>query len=404
MDMPKPTSLHDALAFIATYVETALQPVRIALSAAYGHMLAEDILASVPLPRFDNAAMDGFAVRADDLAPDGTATLRIGQTITAGRKEIDALRPGEAARIMTGAPVPDNADRVIVQEAASVEGDVVHLRAIPGGKPHIRRIGEDIPRGDVLLKTGTRIGPGQLGLLTALGLRSVLVVPRPKVALLSTGNELVDSPGFLERGQIYDTNRPMLARMLQSSGVEVTDLGIAPDDPEAILARLVDAAAGHDLLISSGGASVGFADHLTQIVSRRGFLEFWKLALRPGKPIGFGDIDDCPILLLPGNPFAAAVGFKLIGREIIARLEGRGSAHHDIRCLPVTAPISKRQGLTQVLPGRLQHEAGRMTMVEPMPYEGSASLRSLALCDVMIILDLDQTDIEDGALVKILPM
>lgn len=404
MEKQTPISLQDALAFIAAYVETALPPVRMALSAAFGHVLAEDIVAPVPLPRFDNAAMDGFAVRASDIRADGTASLMIGQTITAGQQGVHALGPGEAARIMTGALVPPGADRVIVQEAAQVEGDTVFLKAEVGGKPHIRRIGEDVMRGDALLEGGTKIGAGQVALLTALGLRSVLVAPRPKVALLSTGNEFVDSPGFLENGQIYDTNRPMLSRMLQAAGADVTDLGIARDDPEAILARLVEAAGSHDLLVSSGGASVGFADHLTQIVSRRGFLEFWKLDLRPGKPIGFGDIDDCPILLLPGNPFAAAVGFMLMGRAILSRLEGRAAADRDVWRLPASRSISRRGGGTQVLPGRLHHSIGQTTTVEPLPYKGSGSLRALALADVLIVLHPGHRDIDAGELVEVLSL
>ncbi len=259
-------------------------------------------------------------------------------------------------------------------------------------------------RGDALLEGGTKIGTGQIALLTALGLRSVLVAPRPRVALLSTGNELVDSPGFLENGQIYDTNRPMLSRMLRAAGADVTDFGISWDDPEAILARLVEAAGSHDLLVSSGGASVGFADHLTQIVSRRGFLEFWMLDLRPGKPIGLGDIDDCPILLLPGNPFAAAVGFNLMGRAILARLEGKAAADRHIWRLPASRSISRRGGGTQVLPGRLHHEAGQATRVEPLPYKGSGSLRALALANVLIVLHPGHRDIDAGELVEVLSL
>lgn len=398
-------SLRDALAFIAAYVEAPLPPVRIGLSAAFGHVLAEDIVAPVPLPRFDNAAMDGFAVRAGDIRPDGTATLRIAQTITAGRRDIRALRPGEAARIMTGAPVPPGADRVVVQEAAEIDGDEVRLQARAGGKPHIRRIGEDVCRGDTVLAAGARIGPGQIALLTALGLRSVLVTPRPKVALLSTGDELVDSPGFLELGRIYDTNRPMLSRMLRAAGAEVTDLGIAGDDPEAILARLVEAAGDHDLLVSSGGASVGFADHLTRIVSRRGFLEFWKLDLKPGKPVGFGDIDDCPILLLPGNPLAAATGFALLGRAILARLAGSGGVASGALRLPVATPLSKPAGRTEVRLGRLRHGGqGGATVVEALPEQGSASLRYFALAEVMIVLHPGQAEIGEGDIVEVLPL
>lgn len=401
MKKQAPTSLRDALAFIASYIEAPLPPVRVALSTAFGHVLAEDVVAAVPLPRFDNAAMDGFAVRSEDIPPVGPASLKIAQTITAGRTAVPELRAGEAARITTGAPLPPGADRVVVQEAAEIVGDTVFLHLQTGTKPHIRRTGEDISQGALVLEAGTRIGPGQLALLTALGLRSVLVVPRPKVALLSTGDELVQSPGSLEAGQIYDTNRPMLSRMLQKAGAEVTDLGIAADDPETILKRLVDAAGNHDLLISSGGASVGFADHLTRIVSRRGYLEFWKLAMRPGKPIGFGDIDDCPMLLLPGNPLAAAAGFALMGRAIIARLEGRPAERRAWR-LPAAHPLSKRPGETQIFLGRLRSDPGRPTMVDPLPYEGSASLRTLALAEVMIILHPEEVDIGEGDLVEVL--
>jgi len=405
MEKQTPRSLRDALAFIDACIEAPLPPVRMALSAAFGHVLAEDVVAPVALPRFDNAAMDGFAVRSGDIRPDGTATLRIAQTITAGGGAGEALRPGEAARILTGAPVPPGADRIVVQEAAEVDGGTVRLRAPASGKPHIRRVGEDVRRGDALLAAGTRIGPGQAALLTALGLRSVLVTPRPKVALLSTGDELVDSPGFLEPGRIYDTNRPMLSRMLKAAGAEVTDLGIAGDDPGTILARLVAAAGDHDVLVSSGGASVGFADHLTRIVSRRGFLEFWKLDLRPGKPVGFGDIDDCPILLLPGNPLAAATGFALLGRAILARLEGSGAAGRDTLRLPVATPLSKPAGRTEVRPGRLRHDGpGGATVVEALPDQGSAGLRSFALAQVMIVLHPGQTDVGEGDIVEVLPL
>ena len=405
MNEQSPKSVRDALAFIGSYIETAALPMRMALSMSHGHVLAEDIRAPVSLPRFDNAAMDGFAIREADLSPDGTTRLRLAQTIAAGEASIRELQPGEAARIMTGARLPPGADRVIVQEAAQLCGNEVCLTATPTAKPHIRRTGDDVARGTVVLETGTRIGPGQAALLTALGLRSVLVMPRPKVALLSTGDELIDSPGFLEPGHIYDTNRPMLAQMLKATGAEVTDLGIARDDPETILARLVEAAGSHDLLISSGGASAGFADHLTQVIARRGYLEFWRLDMRPGKPIGFGDVDGCPILLLPGNPLAAAAGFALLGRSIVARLEGRTVDAAQVRCLPVSRALSRPAGRTQVLLGRLGKDpATGMTVVEPLPDQGSASLRYLALADVMIVLHPGQAEIGAGDAVEVLPV
>ncbi len=406
MGKQMPQSLQDALAFIADYIEAPLPPVRLALSAAFGHMLAEDVRAPVSLPRNDLAAMDGFAVRSTDVREDGTAKLIVGQTITAGQTKTGELRRGEAARITTGALMPPGADRVVVVEDAQVAGGEVRLQTSVNAKPHIRRIGEDVARGLLVLEAGVRLGPGQLALLTAFGLRSVLVFPRPKVGLLSTGDELVQSPGFVAAGQIYDTNRPMLLPMLQAAGSEVTDLGIAKDDPEEILARLVEAARDHDLPITSGGASVGFADHMTEVVSRRGYLEFWKLALRPGKPIGFGDVDDCPILLLPGNPLAAIAGFALVGRALVARLEGRkvvGS--RAVWRLPVSGPLAKPSGRTDVLLGRLRHDpSGGATAVEPLPYQGSASPRYLAEADVLIVLHAEQAEIRAGEPVEVLPI
>lgn len=306
---------------------------------------------------------------------------------------------------MTGALVPEGADRVVVQEAAEVSGDMVRLNIRAGTKPHIRRIGEECSRGEALLEAGTRIGPGQIALLTALGIRSVLVAPRPRVAILSTGDELVERPDPLEVGQIFDTNRPMLSHMLVAAGAEVTDLGIAPDESEAILARLIEAAPDHDLLISSGGASIGFADHLTTVVSRRGFLEFWKLDMRPGKPIGFGDIDDCPILFLPGNPFAAAVGLVLVGRAVLARLEGRSTSENGFLRLPVDRALARSTGRIDVLLGRFRNDPqSGATIVEPLPYGGSAGLRYFALADVMIVLQPGEGEIDAGDLVDTVPV
>jgi molybdopterin molybdotransferase len=404
MEKQTPKSVQEALEFIASYVETAVPPVRMALSTAYGRVLVEDIHAPVSLPRFDNAAMDGFAIRAADLAENGSASLRVVQVIAAGQAATRELYRGEAARIMTGAPVPTGADRVVVQEAARLDGDQVFLTAPPGGKPHIRAKGEDVVQGALVLEAGIRLGPGQIALLTALGIRSVLVTGRPRVAILSTGDELVENPGFPEPGQIFDTNRPMLIRMLEATGADVTDLGMVRDDPEAILQKLVAAAPDHDLLVSTGGASAGFADHLTEVISRRGYLEFWKLDMRPGKPVGFGDIDDCPILLLPGNPLAAAAGFALLGRAVIARLGGEGASRPHAWHLPLTGGLSKPAGRTQVLLGRLrQGSAGLPTAVEALPDHGSASLRHLAVADVMIVLHPGQTEIGEGEVVEVLP-
>jgi len=263
-----------------------------------------------------------------------------------------------------------------MQENARTDGDRVRLFTDASDKRHVRRVGDDIERSDRVLEAGITVGPGHVVLL------SICVNPRPKVALLSTGDELVDAPGSLNIGQIYDSNRPMLSLMLDAAGADVTDLGIVRDDRDHLLETLVSAAADHDLIISSGGASAGFADHLTHAVSQRGRLEFWKLDMRPGKPIGFGDIDHCPILILPGNPVAAAAGCAVLGRGIVQRLAGRNTEISSMLRLPISKPFSKPLGRTQILLGCLSADkTSGATIIDPLAEPGSASVFILVACN-----------------------
>lgn len=319
MKRESPRTLHQALFFIDSYLERATQTMQCPVRDVRGRVLAEDIIAPASLPRFDSAAMDGFTVRSADIGPDGLALLKLSEVIAAGPVAASEPKAGETARVMIGAIVPAGTKRVVIQELAEVIGNQVRFNVPKPGKAHIRQVGEDVREGTPVLSRGTRINAGHKALLIALGIRSIAVYARPKVALLSTGDELVDDLRPLSRGEIYDTNWPMLSILLENAGAEVTDLGIIRDDPGPIVSTLVTAAADHDFIVSSGNASAGFADHLAKAVRQRGYLEFWKLDMRPGKPVGFGDIDHCPILLLPGNPVAAASGFAIIGRFILDR-------------------------------------------------------------------------------------
>lgn len=405
MEAKRPHTVDAALAFITDYAEKIRTTVSLPPFAAINHVLADNLVAPTSVPRFDSAAMDGFAVRAPDLRVEGTTALTIAQTIAAGQHSNQKLGIGEAARIMTGAPVPPETDMVIVQECAEIIGNQVHLQSAGQGKPHIRKAGEDVQEGAELLSAGTRLTTGHATLLTAMGIDAVDVLSKPRIALLSTGDELVESGSPLGPGKIYDTNRPMLLRMLADTGAEVTDLGIIADDPQAIVSGLVGAAADHDIIISSGGASAGFADHLTQAVSQRGCLEFWKLDMRPGKPIGFGDVDHCPILLLPGNPVAAAVGFALFGRALIGGLQGQSVGSQQRLRLPIAASHAKRQGQTQALMARFRRDRhDRITCVEPLPDQGSASFKALAAAQALIILQPDQVLVEEGNIVEVEPL
>lgn len=398
----KPNSLAEAQAFIRQQYRAVTGTEMVALEAASGRILARDLQAPWDLPRQDLSAMDGYAIRSADLDGEGRARLRLAGLAAAGHPPERALAPGEAMRIFTGALLPQGVDRVVVQEQAVSAGDWVTLTAPLGGKPHIRRRGEDLARGSLLVAAGTVLGPGQLALLAACQIASLPVRRRLRVALASTGDELQEGAGPLGPGRIADSNRPMLRAALAQSGCELADLGILPDDPQALLPVLIEAAAAHDLIITSGGASVGAADHLHRLIAARGHLEFWRLNMRPGKPVGLGDIDDCPLLALPGNPMAAAVGFALLGRCLIGCLAGDARPRPEVLTLPLAWPLSKAPGRLEVLAGRRvtltagtvpRAEAGPfggespgLGAVEPLAVQGSASLAALSQAEGLILL------------------
>ena len=400
----RPETLTEAWSFIATSYPSVTGAENVLLSACGGRCLAEDIVAPNNLPRFDAAAMDGYAVRSADLDMEGEAELRLVGEVAAGHPWRREVGKGEAVRIFTGAAVPPGADRVVPQEFCRVATGRVSVAARIGGKPHIRMSGEDVLAGQRVLAAGTLLQPAQLALLSALRIESVPVLRGLRVVLLSVGDELSEGMEPLKEVGIVDSNRPMLRGWLEKLGCIVDDLGIVPDSADTLLQRLVDAAAEADLIVTSGGASVGPADHLARLIVRRGYLEFWKLAMRPGKPVGLGDIDDCPILALPGNPFAAAAAFTLIGRALIARLSGNASARPEPVILPLARSVSTQPGRLQVLAGKLTSSAVGETVAEPLEIQGSASLIALAGAQGLILLPGDRENLVPGDLVEFVPI
>lgn len=400
----RPKTLIEARNLIASIHPRVTGTECVASVARLGRCLADDIVAPVDLPMFDVAAMDGYAVRSGDLDAEARADLRIVGEIAAGHPMNREIGSGEAARIYTGALIPPGADRVVPQESCTRDGHRVSVAARVGGKPHIRLSGEDVLAGQTVLEAGTRLGPAQLALLSALRIETVPVLRRLRVALLSVGDELSDEDGSSRRGGIVDSNRPMLRGWLESLGCVVEDLGIVPDSAETLLQRLIDAAANADLIVTSGGASVGPADHLARLIVRRGYLEFWKLEMKPGKPVGFGDIDDCPILALPGNPFAAATAFLLIGRVLIAQLSGDRSAMPSSLVLPLARPASKQAGYLQALAARLVASGTGTTATEPLGVQGSASLLAIAGAQGLILLPKDREHFSAGDPVEYVPI
>jgi len=324
-------SLDDALAQLLAAVTPLEQVQSVPTLDADGRVLAADIVSALHVPPQDNSSMDGYALRCDDVGAPGT-TLPVSQRIAAGSAG-EALLPHTVARIFTGAPIPPGADTVVMQEdcAALPEPDVqgqpqVQVNALPLPGQWIRRAGEDVARGDVVLSRGQRLGPAELGLAASIGMARLDVVRRPRVALFSTGDELVmpgeKAPQDMPPGAIYNSNRFFLANLLRRLGCEVTDLGIVPDQREATIAALRQAAATHDVILTSGGVSVGEEDHIKPAVQTLGTLDLWQIAIKPGKPFAHGRVGDAHFIGLPGNPVSSFVTFLLLVRPFLLRLQG----------------------------------------------------------------------------------
>ena len=322
-------ALDEALPLLLAQVQSRLGTQSISTFEADGRVLAQDVVAALQVPPQDNSSMDGYAVRAADCAQ-ADAVLRVTQRIPAGTHGTQ-LNAGEAARIFTGAPIPPGADAVVMQEDCDVlDGEQIRvLKPVPAGQ-WVRGSGEDVTRGATVLRQGTRLTPAELGLAASIGLAQLPVSARPRVALFSTGDELVMpgavAPEDMPAGAIYNSNRFFLRAMLQRLGCEVTDLGIVPDQREATIAALRDAAQHHDLILTSGGVSVGEEDHIKPAVEHLGELNLWQLAIKPGKPFAYGKVNHdsgaCHFMGLPGNPVSSFVTFLLLVRPFVLALQG----------------------------------------------------------------------------------
>ena len=322
--------LDEALAELLAHAAPLPGTDTIATFDADGRVLAQDCTSALHVPPQDNSSMDGYAVRCADIPAPG-AVLPVSQRIAAGSAG-EPLAPGAAARIFTGAPVPAGADAVLMQEDCEALPDAggglgqVRIQAVPQPGQWIRRAGEDITRGAVVLAAGTRLSPAELGLAASIGLHQLPVARRPRVALFSTGDELVMPgevpPEQMRPGAIYNSNRFFLRAMLLRLGCEVTDFGIVPDRRDATIAALRDASTAHDLILTSGGVSVGEEDHIKPAVESLGRLDLWQIAMKPGKPFAYGTVGGAHFMGLPGNPVSSFLTFALLVRPFVLRLQG----------------------------------------------------------------------------------
>ena len=371
---------------------------RVPLRQALGLTLAEGVAAPIAVPGYDNSAVDGYAVRFDDLHADRPTTLRCIDRIAAGHDPSAALTPGVAARIFTGAMLPDGADVVIMQEDCERDGERVTIRPGIRRGANTRQAGEDVASGAAALAAGKRLGPADLGLLAALGFVEAPVRRKLTVALLSTGDEVREPGELLRRGEIHDANRYILAGLLERLGVEVSDRGIVRDEPALLSEALQRAAAESDLIITSGGVSTGEEDHVRAAIANHGSLYFWRLAIKPGRPVAMGQIGATPLAGLPGNPVAALLTFALVARPMIEAL-GAATPHLAKR-FRVTSDFAyrKKAGRREYVRASLDGNKARR-----YPKEGAGMLTSLTETDGLVELPEDLTRLEPGMDVHFLP-
>ena len=388
-------------------IRACLAPVtaseRVPLRAALGRVLAQDIVPSIDVPGHDNSAMDGYAVRSADLKADAEAVLEEIGTALAGRAFEGRLGAGQCVRVMTGAVLPEGADTVVIQEIVRAQGKRVAVPAGQKAKQNVRYAGEDLKAGVPVLKTGTLLRPAELGVVASLGIGEVAVKRRLRVAFFSTGDELASVGSPLAKGQVYDSNRYTLHGMLTRLGVELIDLGVVRDDPAALEQALRSAAASADAIVTSGGVSVGEADFVRRLMGQLGEVLFWKIAMRPGRPMAFGRIGGAFLFGLPGNPVAVMVTFYQFVREALLVLAG-GTGDLSPVSLRVqsAAALRKVPGRTEYQRGILFREAGEWK-VRTTGQQGSGVLRSMAEANCFIVLEHERGAIAAGDLVSVQP-
>ncbi|MEL6062750.1 MULTISPECIES: molybdopterin molybdotransferase MoeA [unclassified Methylobacterium] len=394
---PAPLRVADAVALIRERLPVLAGIETVPLARADGRILAEDLIAPLDLPPFDNSAVDGYAFRAADLAS-GTDSLPLGGRVPAGHAPAGS-GAGHAVRIFTGAPMPPGTDTVAMQEDVRIAGQAVHLPAGLAPGANRRRAGEDIARGARAIPAGTRLGPRHLALAAALGLAELRLRVPLRVALFSTGDELIPAGEPLTPAGIHDANRPMLAALLRRLGVEPSDLGILRDAPGPVRDRLAAAAAEHDLILTSGGVSVGEEDHVRAAVEALGALTLWRLAIKPGRPVTLGTVAGTPFIGLPGNPAAAYVTALAVLKPVVLHLSGTADAT-PILTVRSGFALAKRPGRREYL--RVCLRPGEAGSPEAVIAPGGA-LTGLSASDGLVELAEDLTAIRVGDLLPYRP-
>jgi molybdopterin molybdotransferase len=394
--------------FIARLVPRVQAIESVALRTSLGRVLARDVVSTIDVPAHDNSAMDGYALRGSELAAGGDTLLTVAGTGFAGQAFDGLVPPGHCVRIMTGAVMPDGLDTVVPQEFTQTDGTAVRIPAgVVRSGDNRRLAGEDLARGGAALRAGRVIRPADLGLLASLGQAEVPVFRRLRVAFFSTGDELRSIGEPLDTGCVYDSNRYTLWGMLQRLGCEVLDLGVVRDDPAALRAAFSEAAACADAVITSGGVSVGEADHTKQIMAELGDVLFWRIAMRPGRPMAIGRIasrgHQAILFGLPGNPVAVMVTFYAFVRDALLAMSGAAPAPLPLLRAACTTALRKKPGRTEYQRGIVGRAAEGRWQVAITGSQGSGILSSMSAANGMVVLHHAQGNVAAGDEVDVIP-
>jgi len=399
---PNSMPVNQARKYIREYLSPVSEKENITLHSALGRVLAEDIISESNVPNHDNSAMDGYAFNANDVAKTGGNRLHIIGTAFAGNAFEGVIAQGKCVRIMTGAVLPKGADTVIAQERVTISEESISFSETPKQGMNVRYAGEDLKIGQVVLGAGHVIKAADLGLLASLGVGQINVYRKLRVAFFSTGDELVSIGQVLKTGQVYDSNRYTLYGMLTRLGVEVIDMGVVGDNPEMLEQTLVNAAAAADVIITSGGVSVGAADFMKELLAKMGQVVFWKIAMKPGRPLAYGKVGQAHYFGLPGNPVAVMVTFYQFVREAMLYLMGQSSPTPlpllNVSC---TEEIRKLKGRTEFQRGILFTDDDGIWKVKPTGNQGSGILSSMSAANCFIVLHEDTGNLEAGATVQV---
>ncbi|HEV2054660.1 MAG TPA: gephyrin-like molybdotransferase Glp [Methylomirabilota bacterium] len=394
-------SVRDAQAHILDRIPAAAPPELLPLAAALGRVLADDIRAEMDVPPTDNSAVDGYAVASTDIPGTGTRGLEVVAELAAGSVFAGTLRTGQALRIMTGAPMPAGADTVYPQEVVERRGGSAIVGPLAAGA-NTRRRGEDVQAGTVVLPAGGVLRPQEIGIAASLGLAQLLVRRKPRVAILSTGDEVAEPGSVRKPGQIYDSNRFSLRGLVEGAGATAVDDGIVPDQFDELHARLLRAAEHADVVLTSGGVSVGDYDLVKAVLQQAGGIDFWQVAMQPGRPLAVGSIGSAHFFGLPGNPVASMLTFHLFVRPALWKLAGRRELFVQPFRATAVEPMSKKTGRREFKRGILTYAHDRWEVRTTGP-QGSGILSSMTAANCFVVIEEERGDVSAGEPVWVEP-